>query len=441
MYNQLQTVISRFKRLKTSGIQEDKLALECLVESVSFRLPASASHDKLIGIKTLFKAMLSVWRTNALPCFLNENSDTAIVELTDRYLDLEVQNIDKHTGDKIRVYINKQLLFVPNDKVHRLRIMGRVFRFGWWPAIKCFGSADRANLAMIPVYLLEVASALYVLEEENIKKIYHFAPYDVDSNLCYLVCKDAGMKMAKLPSPGPLRTHNHILFADELMLSCEYQFDEVKTLPNVQVGKINKWLPESAFNYIHLYSENAPLPEPKTLGYYSHASWLRHAQDHADTGVKVEEAEELVLGFLAQFLTENEGPKLKIFLHPREKAPDVIENARVYYTKYLPGVDFEFSDPKVSTAEGFGTVDIGIAAFSTVLYERLFCGYKTLICNHGVDGFPLENASLCSVCFNTFSEMEILIRKALNQSQNEFFESHSLKGYRYFEYPYFSGRN
>ena len=441
MYKQLQTVISRFKRLTTSGIPEDKLALECLVKSGSFRLPASASEDRLIGAKTLIKAIIGVWKTKALPRFLHEESDAAIIELTDRYLDLEVKNIDRHTADKIRVYVNKQQIFVPADKGHRVLIMSRILRFGFGLALRCLASKDRSNLAMISVYLLEIASVLYVLEEENIKKVYHFAPYDVDSNLCYFVFRDAGIKMAKFPSPGPLKTHNHILFADELMLSCEYQFDEVKTLPNIQVEKIHKWLPESAFNYIEFYTDTPPTPKAKTLGYYSHASWLRHAQDHADTGVKVEEAEELVLSFLSKFLNEQEEVTLTIFLHPREKAADIIDTARAYYAKHLPEIKFEFSEPKLSTADGFGTVDIGIAAFSTVLYERLFCGYKTLICNHGVDGFPLENATLSSVCFKSFPVMENLIHNALNQSQNEFFESHTLKGYRYFEYPYFSKPN
>ena len=131
MYKQLQTVISRFKRLNTSGIPEDKLALECLVKSVSFRLPASASEDRLIGAKTLVKAMIGVWKTNALPRFLNENSDAAIIELTDRYLDLEVNNIDRHTTNKIRVYVNKQQIFAPTDKVHRGLIMSRILRFGF----------------------------------------------------------------------------------------------------------------------------------------------------------------------------------------------------------------------------------------------------------------------------------------------------------------------
>lgn len=440
MYKQLQTVINRYKRLNTSGIPEDQLALECLVKSVSFRQPASGIQDKLIGAKTLVKAMLTVWRTKAQPRVLNENSESAIVDLFYSHLDLEVENIRRHTGDAIRVYVNKHLIFAPQRTIARLRIMSRIFRFGFGLAVKCFGSRDRANLAMIPVYLLEIASVMCVLQKLNIKKVYHFAPYDVDSNLCYFICREAGIEMCKLPSPGPLRTHNHILFADELILTSEYQFDEVKTLPLVQAGQINKWLPESAFKYIHLYTENPPQPAPHSIGYYSHASWLRQAQDHADTGVNVEEAEELVLSFLAKFLASRKQDCLTIFLHPREKAPNVIENARKYYSDQLPGIQFKFSDPKVSTAEAFGAVDLGLAAFSTVLYERLFCGYKTLICNHGTDGFPLESASLSSVCFNTFEVMNKLTQQALNQSQNEFFESHGLKGYRYFEYPYFSGR-
>lgn len=440
MYKQLQTVINRYKRLKTSGNPEDQLALEYLIKNVSFRLPASASHDNLIGVKTLVKAIIEVWKTKAQSEILNDSSDSAIIELTDRHRDMELESILKHTGEKIGLFLNKLNLCIPQSTGVRLRIMSRIFRFGLGNALRCLVSSDRANLAMLPVYFLEMASLLSELETQKIKFIYHFAPYDLDSNLFYFICNEAGMKMAKLPSPGPLRMHNHILFADELMLSCEYQFNELKTLPNVRATTINKWLPESAFKYIDRYVENAPVPPPRSLGYYSHASWVRHAEGHVDTGVKVEEAEELVLSFLAKYYSNQDQGKVIIFLHPREKEEDVIDRARAYYAEKLPDVNFEFSTPGVSSADGFGTVDVGLAAFSTVLYERLFCGYKTLICNHGTEGFPLPDTSLSSVCFDNFDVMQKLLKEAQVKSQDQFFESHKLKGYRYYEYPYFSDR-
>ena len=45
----------------------------------------------------------------------------------------------------------------------------------------------------------------------------------------------------------------------------------------------------------------------------------------------------------------------------------------------IPGALYEINLDKESTAENFNYVDIAISPMSTVLYERLFCGFKSLI--------------------------------------------------------------
>lgn len=438
MRSHLQTVIRRLRELIVSSELEDQLALKCLVENVSFRLPASSAKDRLIGFKTLLRLSASIWKSHSQLRIHDSTGQSAIIELTDRFEKLEIEYVTKQSDRKVKLYLNKHHFYGLTGKGQRLGIILRLWSFGFFNAIKCVSSSSRANLAMIPVHLAEIASLMHVFEHHEIEHVYDFAPYDVDGNFSYLVFREAGIQVSKLPSPGPLTTHNHTLFADELILSCEYQFDEIKTLPNIVAGETLKWLPEYAFQYIDKYVENAPQPEQGTVGYYSHASWLRSAQDHSETEIKVEEAEDLVLGFLDKYLSKSGDGDLVIFLHPREKSEDLFPQVQDFYSSRLKKIKFTFADKNMSTAEAFGKVDIGVAAFSTVLYERLFCGYKTLICNHGAPGFPIPETSLNGICFTEEPQMKILMDKVRDQSRDEFFSSNGLKGYRFSDYPYFS---
>lgn len=434
----LRTVIERYQRSRKSGASEDIQALKCLDKNISFRLPASSAKDKLVGFKCLARLAAAIWRSDAKIEVLNPSAKFAILELTDRFQDLEVDYVERQSGESIKIYLNKVNLLGLQGKGQRLAIILRLVRFGFGNAIRCISHEDRSNLAMIPVYLAEISSLIHILDDQQITDVYDFAPYDVDSNFGFSLLNEAGYTIHKLPSPGPLTSHNHTIYAHELILSCEYQFDEIKTLPNIKVDQMVKWLPEYAFNYIDQYSSNAPIPDKKTIGYYSHASWARHALDHPEGEIRMEEAEELTLNFLRKIMTESNDFQLTIFLHPREKAEGIIQGAEAYFKSQLPGIPFEFGEAGKSTAQLFGAVDIGVGAFSTVLYERLFCGYKTLICNHSAVDFPLPNTGLANICFDTFERFKILMNACFDQSQEAYFASNDLNGYHFSDYPYFS---
>ncbi|MFT4778429.1 MAG: hypothetical protein ACI923_000959, partial [Flavobacteriales bacterium] len=91
----------------------------------------------------------------------------------------------------------------------------------------------------------------------------------------------------------------------------------------------------------------------------------------------------------------------------------------------------------VQTSKAFNQVDIAVAAFSTILYERLFCGFKTFIGNYGMNHFPLPNSSLETICFNNETQLKELLVKASQITRKDFFQEFGLKPYHFTEYPYF----
>ena len=95
---------------------------------------------------------------------------------------------------------------------------------------------------------------------------------------------------------------------------------------------------------------------------------------------------------------------------------------------------------ETSTADKFNAVDIAISPISTVLFERLFCGYKTLIGCYDMNDFPVSNSNFSNITFRNLEELKLLLNKSLKQSKDEFFKSNNLIGYRYFEYDFFKNK-
>ncbi len=130
---------------------------------------------------------------------------------------------------------------------------------------------------------------------------------------------------------------------------------------------------------------------------------------------------------------------LLICVHPRERVAARWQETLSYYARQLEGVPYAFSAEGVPTALTFDKADIALAAFSTINYERLFCGFKTLIGNYDIPEFPMKGSSLEPICFDNYQKMERLILQARTMSHEEFFTAFKLEGYRYDQFPGYAG--
>lgn len=436
----LASVIRAYRQIASSKDEDAQLAMRSLLENVSYRLPANAAKDPLIGPKVFGRCEAPLKSTNPSYSVISRGGNSAIIEMTMKFEDLEVEYVQRQTKQKVGLYIDKSAIVNQIEGGAGQLNLGRLTAFAIPLFFRCLFSRRRANRAMTIRYILELTALLQVLQKYKITRVYDFAPYEVDSNLMYLLLKKEGIQHIKLPSPGPLKTHNHMLLADKMILSSQYQFEEVETLPEVKVKTIEKWVPEYAFTYIDQYAKEPQTTELKTIGFYSHGGWLRREEGHADDGLNIPEAEEALLTDLAQFVKKNPDYRVKVFAHPREKTEENFEQAKAFYKGFFGEREITFSDANKKTSASFADSDIGLAAFSTILYERMFCGFKTLIGNYGFAEFPMEGSTLQSICFDSYDKLEKLIQGASDQSADDFFTENELQGYRYFEYPYFSKR-
>jgi len=356
------------------------------------------AKDPLIGLKVLARTLKKINQGGTYWKRIGNTSKSAILESGFVFEELEAEYVSKLSGQTPGFFISKEDL--PRSLKGKKGLTSLIL-FGLSKAISCLlSSKNRGSKAMHITFIAENAGLKNVLEELKINQLYDFAPYLIDSNFAYCFCKSESLIYAKLPSPGPLSTHHHILFCDDLILSSPYQFEELTTLPNVSFSTQQKWIPEYGFTYIDQYREDLSEAPIKTIGYYSHGGWLRKSEGHADDGLNIPQAEAQLLTDLAAILKSEKLFKLIVFPHPREKKEAVWEQTQAHYQTYFGELtNVEIVQQSVQTSKAFNQVDIAVAAFSTILYERLFCGFKTFIGNYGMNHFPMPNSSLETILF------------------------------------------
>lgn len=415
--------------LKASKDNTDKgLAGHCLLKGRSFQLTSDASHDRLIGVREWVRANRR-WTVESAG-FKKLSDSKILVSLGGMPSSKAVVEYIQYSngGDVGCVFsrdeINAWEKISSTDK----------FAFHWFAlsiALRCLVSKHRANLAL----LLRAAQINYFLlkkvERFGIQKVYNFVPFEIDSNFQSLLLREAGVKVAFIPSSGPLGTWNRIMVCDEVVFSTPYHDEEkIVFAETMRFDKILRWGPEKAYGYIKRYLENRPTTQQKTIGFYSHGSWLRLKLGHVQTEMNLAGAEDQCVVLIKEFLQNHSDYSLVIFAHPREKSKQNWNDTQAHYQGLFSGFSWKFSDLNVSSSHAFEQADIGISTFSTIVYERLHAGYKTIICNYGIHNFPMKNSTLNAITFENLEGLQNHVNEISTLSEDQFFQKKNLMGYR-----------
>ena len=410
------------------------LIAHCLNYSMSFRLPEKAKDDRLIGFRVWRRMHQSIVR-NQQKSYTPGLGKSMVIQGVARNKERILRYLNFQSKENIPYFIAKDELPFKNQQLTAAERRA-LNLYSLKIAVQCLFHSDRKNRALFPSFCLENWALCDFARKEKIERAYDFSPYLIDANLYTKSLQENGVEVSKIPSSGPLKAHNKYLLGDALALSTPYQFMEVeKYQGTIRIDRVLKWIPERALEYIQIY-QNPSLPEPPkfSIGYYSHGGWLRAASGHADNGLNIPQAELALMEDLAAWLSKEPDKELLIFLHPKERQAAVIEQCEAFYKKHFPQVKYRFSDPGKSTSEGFHLVDLGIAVYSTVLYERLFAGYKSLIGNYGMNDFPDPKASLAHICFQSRQELFDQLEQSFLEDRKVFFQKNELEGYRFDSY-------
>jgi hypothetical protein len=284
----------------------------------------------------------------------------------------------------------------------------------------------RLNLALCIREVLEWARILELLQIQQRSLFIDFSGYEKDSNALTKFLQIQGFEVVKVPSPGPLQAHYKYVVSDTLVLSSAYQQEEISNLSSQwDVKQFAFWPPEQFHQYESVYQNQAE-PPAQTIGFYSHGEWLRRAQGHADPGLDILTNEEALLKDLSVFLRKNPSYQLIIFPHPKERNSELTSD---YYQDKLSGVAYQFSEQGLPSSHLFHTVDIGLMAYSTLIFERLGMGYKTFIAKYTPSVFPVTESQLNAVLFHDAASLENQILKTENENRSKYFERNNLSNH------------
>lgn len=426
----MKEVISFLKECleERSGMTDKGLAGCCLMSNRSFQLTEECEKDPLLGLAEFRRS----WRKLS-------KSSSGYKKLGDSDVLLSVAGMpeSERVMDYIRHSKGRNVGHVfSRDEIQPEENIPFSDRFAFIlfsiPIIfRCFFSShQRCNRALLMRETVISYLLLDRVRKNKIRFLYNFVPYEIDSNFQSLLMRENQVHVTFIPSSGPLATWNSVMICEEVIFSTPYHYEEWERYRDtMRFSSVVRWGPERAYSYIDKYMVNRPETKKKTLGFYSHGSWLRSALGHTQTEMDLAGAESACIDFIKQFLANHPEWSLIIFTHPRERNKAYIEQTRAYFQSSFEGVRWAFADMARPSSHLFDEVEIGLSTFSTIIYERLYCGYKTLICTRGIEGFPMEGSSLNQLTFADSEEMERRIEDSGALSEKEFFYAHHLSGY------------
>lgn len=284
-----------------------------------------------------------------------------------------------------------------------------------------------SNMALFPLIVAEMITIRKILEKSNVRTVYYFNSYEFDANLVAKMLMEMGVSVIKIPSPNPLSYEYKHIHCTELILTSRYQKDELEFGKVTTSGKISFWVPENSSLYLSKYLLSRKTE--KFIGYYSSANWLRVGTENSE--IKSARENDEVLLMKLDEIARDSRYTLKIFLHPREKIYDNVQEIKDYYSSILSTEIYEidsFSLAEVSACK-LNEVDIAITPLTTLFFERIFCGFKSIMILNDTEKFPLKSSPLANICIDNLHGLQKLISESLELSNDEFFKKHALTDY------------
>jgi hypothetical protein len=424
-------ILKTFKSTKRSFFKNDftsqyGIASITLFTYMSFRLNKKDTNDYFVFIRNLKRVFFSCFKKTNYT-HTNSNSKILFLNSTNSNINKRIVHAEKLINNKINVIVTRDdLLAFFNFKLYVKNIYLAVYVF----FIVIFNKKrypSRQNIALLIRELPELNSLIFIIKKHQIKQVLDYGCYEVDSNFLYLLLKQLNVEVVKIPPPGPLFAHLKHLLTDELVISSQYHLEEILEFRNtIKYSKLKHFYPEF-YDFSRIESQKSKIDNSNVFGFYSHASWLREKNNDSDNGLNLLNAEEYLLDLINKVFSYHKNYKIIIFLHPKERKD--LKTTQNYYNKILKDISFEFSPSNMSSSDCFELCNIALVSLSTILFERLFAGYKIFICNKHISNFPLSKSVLNSISFETEQELIKLINFNIYISDNEFFNKHHLNSY------------
>ena len=284
---------------------------------------------------------------------------------------------------------------------------------------------NKSSFALLIEYPLVLNNFITKIKGNHKKEIFYFSIFERESNFFAYQLMKSKHKIYKILSDTPIAIWNKNILTNQIIVCNKYQQFEIDLFSDTIIFEgLKFWGPELSFRYIKTYNKSVITPT-NTIGFYSTASWIRSQDGEINQGIDFFEMEKKVLLCLRKLLIDNEY-KLTIFLHPKEIHSKTMDLIYHHYHKLLgQNTNFQISKSKLSSDQLFHLVDIGVAFNSTIIHERIFCGFKSIFFPNNPD-FPIQDSPLYNICAKNEKDFLNLIKVNLKISRRDFFIKHKL---------------
>lgn len=416
--------------LNITGIRSDdrkkNIAAVSLL-STTFRIP---EKDRFSLLKTLLYLLRSVVKTPVKKITL-PTSDKLIFDISSSDRDLRINYTKYFTGAQAIDYTDYNSLNVyPSFSQKIVCVLVFCLILPVFAFVALFIPKEkRAAASLLIEEIIVLSNLLWICRTNNIKVTYHFSIYEVFSNLFAEALLSEQIKVVKIPSEVPLAMWNKKILASVLVICNAYQLEEVEAYKETMLFDSTEfWGPELILDIKDLYKKEGHSKPEFTLGFYSTGGWLRKLLGHIDQGMKIEEQEMKVKRVLAQYALKK-GISIGVFLHPREKKEEYLEHTKKHYEQVFRGVNYTFMPFDTANNKMFNKVDLAVAFNTTIMYERLYCGFKCLLVPLELNNFPLVNSPIKNICAFNEEEMEKKIEVFTAIDKKTYFRDNNLTAY------------
>ncbi|MDP2175518.1 MAG: hypothetical protein Q8K70_06355 [Bacteroidota bacterium] len=239
--------------------------------------------------------------------------------------------------------------------------------------------------------------------------------------------------VSKIPSEVPLAFFNKNILTDKLIICFPYQLEELEEFKKtMKVKETELWGPERYHENKSNYSKEDIEKHHilKNICYYSSANWYRKIKGNIDLGKFEKENEDLIIKTLITWVKQNPSYSLTIYLHPLERNHKIFKMVQDHYINYHYS-DLIIWNKDEASNQSFHLNNIGIGLYSTILFERIFMGFKTLIVPLGFENeFPLSNSNIVNICANSAKQLFSKMDSNINLSANEYYKLNLINNYK-----------
>lgn len=400
----------------------------CLFKD-SFRYPYRSKSDFLISIKIFKNIIFSLFLKNINIELLKINNGVAIIDGSLKSYNMRRNYVYKFSGLKTQLVISKDSLL--NYYSFSSSII--VFLFlsvSVLPVLLLsFFSKNKLTFPLLIRELIECFILNELLFKYKIKELFFFNIYERDSNIIAFFLMSRKIHVTKIPSEVPICFWNKIIIANTLCLCFPYQLDEYNLFKKtIFVDQIQNWGPERILNapkYVFEKNKNDNKPKYK-IGYYSSGYWLRSKNGNVSLGDYFSLETELmkILDEYAKIYNI----QIIFYLHPKELKEDNLALTKNYYSEIDKNKNIHISFENIPSVLTLNDVDLGISIKSTLMFERIFYGYKTLFYCLKQKDFPIKKSSLENIFIDKYTFNEI-ISKSLSLKTYEFFDYFNIMKY------------